>query len=677
MSQDTEKRSEDLRRQIAYHNYRYYVLDSPEIPDAEYDRMMQALEALEARHPELVTLDSPTQRVGAAPVKAFGEVRHEIPMLSLSDAFSEEEVTAFARRVRERLGITQAIDYVAEPKLDGLAVSLRYEQGLLVQGATRGDGVRGEDVTQNVRTIKTIPLRLMGEGHLRVLEVRGEVYMPKQGFEAFNSRARARDAKVFVNPRNAAAGSLRQLDPRITAQRPLAMFCYGLGRMEGGAMPGRHSAILTRLRDWGLPVSPHVEVVRGVEGCLGYYHRIEGIRDTLPYEIDGVVYKVDRLDLQERLGVLSRAPRWAVAHKFPAQEELTTVKDVAFQVGRTGALTPVAKLEPVFVGGVTVSNATLHNMDEIERKDVRIGDTVIVRRAGDVIPEVVAVVRGRRPAWARKVRLPAHCPVCGSEVIRPEGEVVARCTGGLYCHAQRMEAIKHFASRRAMDIEGLGDKLVDQLVDKGLVEHVNDIFRLTVEAVQGLERMGYKSAQNLILAIERAKQTRLARFIYALGIREVGEATAQALADHFGDIGPLMEADEETLQQVQDVGPVVARHTRAFFRQRHNREIIENLIKAGVHWPKAEPGPKAEPRPREARPLAGKTYVLTGTLSGMSRDEAKQRLQALGAKVTGSVSKATTAVVVGQQPGSKLDKAHSLGVSILSETDLVCLLGGG
>jgi DNA ligase (NAD+) len=592
-------------------------------------------------------------------------------MLSLGDAFSEEEVIAFDRRVRERLGISEDIDYAAEPKLDGLAVSLLYEQGLLVRGATRGDGVRGEDVTQNVRTIKVIPLRLMGQRHPRVLEVRGEVYMPKRGFEELNRRARARGEKVFVNPRNAAAGSLRQLDPRITAQRPLAMLCYGIGRVEGGTMPGRHSAALARLRDWALPVSPHVEVVRGVAGCLAYYHRIEAIRDTLPYEIDGVVYKVDRLDLQERLGVLSRAPRWAVAHKFPAEEELTTVKDVVFQVGRTGALTPVAKLEPVFVGGVTVSNATLHNMDEIERKDVRIGDTVIVRRAGDVIPEVVAVVQGRRPAWARKVRLPQRCPVCGSEVIRPEGEVAARCTAGLYCAAQRKEAIKHFASRRAMDIEGLGDKLVDQLVDKGLVEHVDDIFRLTVERVEGLERMGHKSAQNLIHASEQAKQITLARFIYALGIREVGEATAQALAEHFGDIAPLMEAGEEALQQVPDVGPVVASHIRAFFRQRHNREIIEYLIKAGVRWP------RVTPRPREAMPLAGKTYVLTGTLSGMTRDEAKQRLQALGAKVTGSVTKATTSVIVGEEPGSKLDKARSLDVPTLSERDLERLLGGG
>jgi len=663
------RRIEALRREIREHNYRYYVLDDPSVPDAEYDRLMRELEALEAGHPELVTPDSPTQRVGAEPADRFGEVRHAIPMLSLANAFSEDDLNAFYKRIRDRLGTEDDIEFAAEPKLDGLAVSLLYEDGKLVRGATRGDGVTGEDITQNIRTIKTIPLALHGGDWPRVLEVRGEVYMPRKGFEALNARARERGEKTFVNPRNAAAGSLRQLDPRITAERPLAMFCYGVGKVEGAALPDRQSTILERLQDWGLRVCPERDVVTGPAGCLDYYRRIGAQRDRLPYEIDGVVYKVNRLDLQEDLGFVSRAPRWAIAHKFPAQEEITLLRDVEFQVGRTGALTPVARLEPVFVGGVTVSNATLHNMDEIERKDVHIGDTVIVRRAGDVIPEVVGVVVERRPKDARPVLLPAVCPVCGSEVVRAEGEAVARCSGGLYCAAQRKEAIKHYASRRAMDIEGLGDKLVDQLVEAGLVDHVDDLYRLTPAQVASLERMGEKSAQNLIEAIDRSRQTTLERFIFALGIREVGEATARALALHFGDLAPLMQADEEALQRVPDVGPIVARHVVSFFHQPHNREVIDRLLAAGIEWEAIEVTPAGE------QPLAGRTYVLTGTLESMTRDEAKARLMALGAKVSGSVSKKTTAVIAGAEAGSKLAKAEALGVEVLSEEDLKALLG--
>lgn len=666
-SEDLRQRIEALRREIEYHNYRYYVLDEPEIPDAEYDRLMRELQALEAEHPELITPDSPTQRVGAKPAKEFAQVRHEIPMLSLNNAFSEEEVRAFDRRVCERLGL-ETVDYTAEPKLDGLAVSVLYEQGVLVRGATRGDGYTGEDVTLNIRTIRSVPLHLRGEDYPPVLEVRGEVFMPKAGFEALNERARRRGEKTFANPRNAAAGSLRQLDPRITAERPLDMFCYAVGRVEGGRLPPTQFELLQRFRDWGLRVSREVARAPGVEACLAYHRRMAERRPSLPYDIDGVVYKVDRFDYQERLGFVSRAPRWAIAHKFPAEEELTRVLDVIFHVGRTGALTPVAKLEPVFVGGVTVSSATLHNMDEIERKDVCIGDTVIVRRAGDVIPEIVSVIKSRRPPDARKIELPRHCPVCGSDVIRPPGEAVARCTGGLYCPAQRKEAIKHFASRRAMDIEGLGDKLVDQLVEKKLVSTVADLYRLKVDQVAALERMGHRSARNLIEAIEHSKHTTLARFIYALGIRGVGEATARTLASHFGNLKGLMAADEERLQQIPDVGPVVASQIYSFFRQRHNLEVIEQLIEAGVHWEEGAPG-----APR-ALPLAGKTYVLTGVLSDMTREEATERLEALGAKVSGSVSRKTTAVIAGENPGSKLARAEALGVPVLGEEELKQLL---
>ncbi len=655
-----------LRRQIERHNYLYYVLDAPEIPDAEYDRLLRRLQALEARYPELVTPDSPTQRVGAQPAEGFAEVRHAVPMLSLANAFSDEEARDFDRRVRERLGRDGPVDYAVEPKLDGLAVSLRYEGGVLVQGATRGDGTVGEDVTQNVRTIRSVPLRLLGEAPPRVLEVRGEVIMTHEGFARLNREQEARGEKTFANPRNAAAGSLRQLDPRITATRPLEFFAYGIGETAGWRLPRRHSEVLARLRDWGLRINHHARRVKGIEACLAYHREMLRERARLPYDIDGVVYKVDRLDWQAALGNVARAPRWALAHKFPAQEELTVLRGIEVQVGRTGALTPVAKLDPVFVGGVTVTSATLHNEDEIRRKDVRIGDTVIVRRAGDVIPEVVGVVKSRRPRRARRFKMPDRCPVCGSRVERLEGEAVARCTGGLYCPAQRREAIRHFASRRAMDIEGLGDKLVAQLDEKGLVRDVADLYRLERGQLAGLARMGEKSADNLIRALERSKHTTLARFLYALGIRNVGEATAQALAEHFGDLDAIMRARREALEAVPDVGPVVAESIHNFFREPHNQQVIRKLLRAGVSWPRV--------RQQAAGPLAGKTFVLTGTLAGMTRDEAKARLQALGAKVTGSVSRKTDYVVVGSDPGAKADKAAALGVPRLDEAAFLRLL---
>ena len=662
------QRIAELREQINYHNYRYYVLDDPEIPDAEYDRLLRELQRLEAEHPELVTPDSPTQRVGAAPLKEFREVRHEVPMLSLANAFSEEELRDFDRRAREKLG-EESIEYTAEPKLDGLAVTLMYEKGVLVLGATRGDGTTGEDITQNIRTIGTIPLRLLGKDYPRVLEVRGEVFMTKKGFEALNRRQRQHDEKLFANPRNAAAGSLRQLDPRITAGRPLEFYCYGVGKVEGGRLPGTQDRILQSLRGWGVRINPANRLVHGVDECVAYHEEMLRRRDDLPYEIDGVVFKVNRIEQQEALGYVARAPRWAVAFKFPAEEEMTKLLDIDVQVGRTGKLTPVARLAPVYVGGVTVTNATLHNEDEIRRKDVRIGDTVIVRRAGDVIPEVVAVVKMKRPKRTRRFRMPEKCPVCGSEVVRLEGEVDARCSGGLYCSAQRVEAIKHFASRRAMDIEGLGDKLVEQLDRKGLIHDVADLYRLKLEEVAALERMGEKSAENLLQALEKSKSTTLARFLFALGIRQVGEATAQALAAHFGTLEAIMRARPQELEQVPDVGPVVAESIHAFFKEKHNKEVIRKLIKAGVHWPR----PRV-PAKKAAR-LAGKTFVLTGALETMTRDEARERLQALGARVSGSVSKKTDYVVVGADPGSKAVKAEQLGVPRLDEAAFLELLG--
>ncbi len=659
------QRAAVLREQLAEHNYRYYVLDEPSIPDAEYDRLFAELQQLEADYPELIGPDSPTQRVGGAPLSVFDEVQHTVPMLSLGNVFSEGELRDFDRRVREGLGHEQ-IRYCVEPKLDGLAISLRYEQGVLVRAATRGDGHSGEDVTANVRTITSLPLRLRG-AHPAVLEVRGEVFMPRDGFEALNQRQREQGNKTFANPRNAAAGSLRQLDPRITATRPLRIYCYGVGVVEGAELPDSHYRILQSLRDWGLPVSPEIRVVEGVENCLAYYETIGQGRDSLPYDIDGVVYKVDSIPQQQELGFVSRAPRWAIAHKFPAQEELTVIEAVEWQVGRTGALTPVARLRPVAVGGVTVSNATLHNLDELRRKDVHIGDTAIVRRAGDVIPEVVGVLAERRPPDAPMPKLPTHCPICDADVLRAEGESVARCSGGLYCPAQRKEALKHFASRKAMDIDGLGDKLVEQLVEADLLHDPADIFSLDTQQVAGLERMGEKSAQNLIQAIERSKATTLPRFLFAMGIREVGEATAANLAQHFGSLEAIEAASEEALLAVDDVGPIVAKHIHGFFAQPHNREVIERLRAEGVKWPEV-----ARPS-AEQQPLLGQTFVLTGTLA-MSRDEAKQALQALGAKVAGSVSKKTTVVVAGEAAGSKLTKAEQLGVEIWDEARLRQLL---
>ncbi|MEZ5593990.1 MAG: NAD-dependent DNA ligase LigA [Gammaproteobacteria bacterium] len=662
-----EQRIDALRSAINQHNYRYYVLDDPAVPDAEYDRLMRELRELESAHPDLISPDSPTQRVGAEPLAAFAEVTHSVPMLSLDNAFSDDELQSFDRRVREHLEVEQ-ISYSAEPKLDGLAVSLRYENGVLVRGATRGDGTRGENITHNIRTINAIPLRLRGTNLPQVLEVRGEVFMPKAGFDALNQNARAHGEKTFANPRNAAAGSLRQLDPKVTARRPLDMFCYGLGEVQGWALPDRYSELLLQLRDWGLRTCPEWRLVEGAAGCLQYYRDLLARRDELPYEIDGVVYKVDRFDQQRDLGFVSRAPRWAIAHKFPALEELTRVLKIEVQVGRTGALTPVARLEPVFVAGVTVTNATLHNMDEIRRKDVRAGDTVIVRRAGDVIPEVVRALPERRPPDAEVFEMPAQCPVCGSEVIKEEGLAVYRCVGGLYCSAQRKEAIRHFASRRAMDIEGLGDKLVEQLIEQDLVHSPADVYRLDAATLAGLERMGQKSAENIIAALERSKQTTLARFLYALGIREVGVSTAQTLASHFGTLENLMAADQTALQQAPDIGPVSAAHIHAFFQEPHNRSVIAELRACGVHWPDQQALAATE------KTLDGQTFVLTGTLATMSGDDAKARLQALGAKVSGSVSKKTSYVVAGDNPGSKLAKAQELGVAILDEAGLQRLL---
>ena len=662
---------ENLREQIRHHNYQYHVLDNPEIPDAEYDRLVRALEKLEKQHPELVTEDSPTQRVGAAPVSAFGTVQHRLPMLSLENAFSEDELRDFHRRVTDRLelDVAERVQYAAEPKLDGAAVSLLYENGVLARGATRGDGSTGEDITHNVRTIDAVPLRLLGDDYPPVLEVRGEVFMPRAGFRKYNERALEKGENTFVNPRNAAAGSLRQLDPRLTAERPLDIYVYSVGYIEGGEIPGRHSEVLDQLQVWGFKVCPERAVVAGIDGCLGYYEEIGGKRDDLAYDIDGVVYKVDRLDFQAELGFVSRAPRWAIAHKFPAQEEITVVRDIEFQVGRTGALTPVARLEPVFVGGVTVSNATLHNMDELHRKDVRVGDTVIVRRAGDVIPEVVKVVMDRRPKGAVVIEAPTECPVCGSSVAREGEEAVLRCTGGLYCAAQRTEALKHFVSRRALDIDGLGGKIVGQLVEIDRVKTPADLYTLTKDELVAMERMGEKSAENLLKSIENSKDTTLPRFLYGLGIREVGEATASSIASHYGNLEAIMSAEEDDLQMVPDVGPVVASRIHSFFDEAHNREIIDRLIGSGVAWKEAAPRP-----PATDGALSGKTFVITGTLTGMTRNEAKDRIQAAGGKVTGSVSKKTDFLIAGDKAGSKLTKAQNLGVAVLNEVELEKML---
>jgi DNA ligase (NAD+) len=661
-----------LREQIEYHNHRYYTLDAPEVPDAEYDRLFRELQGLEQQYPELLVADSPTQRVGGRVLDGLRPVPHRVPMLSIRTETDIEDSGAikFDTYVRDELELAEGaapLEYTAELKFDGLAISLRYESGVLTLAATRGDGETGEDVTPNVRTVRTIPLRLRGAAP-EVVEVRGEIYINRSDFEALNEAQRAAGEKLFVNPRNAAAGCIRQLDSKITARRPLSFFAYGLGETIGWKLPARHSEVLDAFSAWGFPVNADRSVVHGAQGLIDYHHRIGESRNALPFDIDGVVYKVNSLALQRQLGFRSREPRWAVAHKYPAQEEMTEVIDIEVQVGRTGAITPVARLKPVFVGGVTVTNATLHNEDEVRRKDIQIGDTVIVRRAGDVIPEVVRTLVERRPADARRFEMPAQCPSCGSTVQRVEGEAVTRCTAGLYCPAQCKQALLHFASRRALDIDGLGEKIVDQLVDKGMVRTPADLFHLDIAVLAALARMGDKAAANLVTAIEQCKKTTLARFIYSLGIRNVGESTARDLAAHFRDLDALMKASEQLLLQVADVGPVVAQSVAAFFAEQHNRQVIAELMRAGITF-----APIAEPE-RPAPGVAGKTFVLTGTLQGLSRDDAKARIEAKGGKVSGSVSKKTSYVVAGADPGSKFDKARELGVTILDEQGLLDLL---
>ena len=657
-----------LRAELDDANYRYYVLDEPRLTDADYDRRLRRLQELEEAYPELATPDSPTQRVGAAPAAGFPEIQHAVPMLSLDNAFNEEELTAFVKRVADRLETDgEGLAFCCEPKFDGAAVSLVYENGVLASGATRGDGRTGEGITSNLRTLRSIPLRLRGKAYPDLLEVRGEVVMSHAGFETLNDKAREEGGKVFANPRNAAAGSLRQLDPRITATRPLEFSAYQVARIEPDQGDAAHSALMAHLGDLGFRTSSELEVVTGAAGLIDYCRRLGERRDDLGYDIDGVVIKVDDLRLQRELGFVARAPRWAIAFKFPAQEQTTRLNDVEFQVGRTGAITPVARLEPVSVAGVTVSNATLHNADEIDRLGVMIGDTVAIRRAGDVIPQVVRVLEEERPADARAIVFPSRCPVCDSEIERIEGEVVSRCSGGLYCPAQRKEALKHFASRRALDIDGLGEKLIDQLVERDWVTTPADLFRLEAERLADLPRMARKSSENLVAALDKAKQTTLPRFIYALGIREVGEATAANLARHFGTLEALMGAEVEDLEAVDDVGPVVAAHVHTFFCQPHNRETIDDLRALGVTWAEEAVGERPQP-------LAGQTWVLTGTLESMTRDEGKVRLQALGAKVAGSVSKKTAAVVAGPGAGSKLEKAMQLGVEVLDEDTFLARL---
>jgi DNA ligase (NAD+) len=680
----TRERADALRELLHHHAHRYYVLDTPEIPDAEYDKLFRELQELEEKHPELLTPDSPTQRVGGKVLEGFAKVRHMVPMLSIRTETDIEAsgARAFDARVRRELGLAESappIEYVAELKFDGLALNLRYENGVLVQAATRGDGEIGEDVTQNIRTIGQIPLRLPQDAP-PVLEVRGEVYMRRDDFEKLNELQRekiakgAKGEKTFVNPRNAAAGAVRQLDPGIARQRPLSFFAYGWGEVspaeQGGPALASHFEMLLLLRSLGFPVSQRTQLATGAEELIAYHQAVGRERDGLPFDIDGVVYKVNSLALQQRLGFVSREPRWAVAHKYPAQEQMTTVESIDVYVGRTGKLTPVARLAPVFVGGVTVTNATLHNEDEVHRKDVRVGDTVIVRRAGDVIPEVVAVVPEKRAHAAPLFKMPHRCPVCGSEAVREEGEADYRCTGGLFCGAQRKQAILHFAQRRAMDIEGLGEKLVDQMVEGNVIKTLPDLYRLGLNALASLDRMADKSAQNVLAALEKSKHTTLPRFLFGLGIRHVGEATAKDLARHFGKLDAIMEASEEQLLEVPDVGPVVAQSIHLFFQQPHNREVVEQLRACGVTWEEGEPAARAP------KPLAGKTVVLTGTLPTLTRDEAKDMLEAAGAKVAGSVSKKTDYVVAGAEAGSKLDKARELGVAVLDEQGLKDLLDG-
>jgi len=670
MSKDIKAQIHKLREELDTHNYRYYVLDDPDVPDAEYDQLFRQLLSLEKAHPELITTDSPTQRVGAKPLSTFDEVKHDLPMLSLANAFESTEVEDFGRRIAETLeiGKNDTIKFTAEPKLDGLAISLLYVDGILIRAATRGDGETGEDVTQNVRTIKAIPLKLIGKNIPARIEVRGEIYMSKAGFEQLNHRQRELGHKVFANPRNAAAGSLRQLDSKITATRPLSMYCYGIGNQQAAETPVTQFEALQQLKLWGLRISPEVKCVKGIQGCLHYYQQMTNKREQLPYEIDGVVYKLNDLTLQSLMGNISRAPRWALAHKFPAQEAVTRLLAIDIQVGRTGILTPVARLEPVDVGGVTVTNATLHNQDEIVRLDARIGDSVVVYRAGDVIPKVDRVILSRRPKRSKCFKYPQKCPECGSDAVRLEGESATRCTGGLYCPAQKKEAIKHFISRRAMDVDGIGDKLVEQLVDKGLIKNVADLYSIKQESLEALERMAKKSANNAILSLEKSKQTSLARFMFGLGIQNVGETTARSLAEHFGDLDSIIKADESQLQEVSDIGPVVAQSIVLFFQQSHNIEVINQLLNVGIQWPTAE---KQSPSTKK---FNGKTFVITGTLETLKRNELKDRLQALGAKVSGSVSSKTDYVVAGSEAGSKLEKAKKLGIEIIDETTVLSML---
>ncbi len=660
---------DNLRQALRRYEYEYHVLDNPTIPDAEYDKLFHQLKALEAAHPELITADSPTQRVGAKPLSAFAQIRHEIPMLSLDNAFTDEEFFAFVKRIEDRLGLLpQPLTFCCEPKLDGLAVSILYVNGILSQAATRGDGTTGEDITANIRTIRNIPLQLLSDNPPARLEVRGEVFMPHAGFERLNEHALEHGEKTFANPRNAAAGSLRQLDPNITSKRPLSFNAYSIGVAEGAELPQGQYERLQWLKTIGIPVNAEIRLCEGVDAVLDFYQDIQSKRSELGYDIDGTVLKINDIELQQRLGFISKAPRWAIAYKFPAQEQLTRLNDVEFQVGRTGAVTPVAKLEPVFVAGVTVSNATLHNGDEIARLDLAIGDTVVVRRAGDVIPQIIGVLHERRPADAKPIIFPTHCPVCDSLIVRIDGEAVARCTGGLICAAQRKEALKHFVSRKAMDIDGVGAKLIEQLVDRELIHTPADLFKLDLTTLCRLERMAEKSAQNALASLQKAKQTTLARFIFALGIREVGEATALNLANHFKTLEALQAADLDALQEVPDVGEVVANRIFVFWREAHNVAVVEDLLKQGVHWPAVEEKIVGE------NPFNGKTVVLTGTLSQMGRSEAKARLQELGAKVSGSVSAKTDFVIAGDAAGSKLTKAQELGVTVLSEEQWLAML---
>ena len=661
-----QQQIDTLRHDLRRYEYEYHVLDNPTIPDAEYDRLFHQLKALEAAHPELITADSPTQRVGAKPLSGFAQIRHEIPMLSLDNAFSDEEFYAFVKRIEDRLiCLPEPLTFCCEPKLDGLAVSILYVNGVLTQAATRGDGTTGEDITANIRTIRNIPLQLLMDNPPARLEVRGEVFMPHAGFERLNQLALEKGEKTFANPRNAAAGSLRQLDPKITSKRPLVLNAYSIGIAEGVDLPNTHYDRLQWLKSIGIPVNPEIRLCNGTDEVLDFYRDIQNKRSSLGYDIDGTVLKINDIALQEKLGFISKAPRWAIAYKFPAQEELTRLNDVEFQVGRTGAITPVAKLEPVFVAGVTVSNATLHNGDEIERLDIAIGDTVVIRRAGDVIPQIIGVLHDRRPADARPIIFPKTCPVCDSAIVRIEGEAVARCTGGLFCAAQRKEALKHFVSRKAMDIDGVGGKLIEQLVDRELVHTPADLFKLDLTTLTRLERMGTKSAENALASLEKAKNTTLARFIFALGIREVGEATALNLANHFKTLEALQNADLEALQQVPDVGEVVANRILAFWHEPHNVAVVNDLIAQGVHWETVETKEVTENR------FKSKTVVLTGTLTQMGRNEAKALLQDMGAKVSGSVSAKTDFVIAGDAAGSKLTKAQELGVTVLTEEEFL------